>query len=138
MALKVYVRGDDWDLEAALEENPECGAVLDDVMAVLAVVYGEHDESDYYWILRLKDGRYGLLQGRHDYSGWDCQSYAQFTRCLTPADAVEIIDEAEDTRPIKSFLHEQLNGVPPEKSAHQMAAERMGFKLEYRKITAFN
>lgn len=56
-----YRRGDDWDLEAAIIHN-ETGITVEQVAEALAAVYGEHDESNCFWVLRLTDGTVGMLQ----------------------------------------------------------------------------
>lgn len=57
------------DLDACIEYNvPELEG---QVRRVWAYVEGQHDESDYFWALELKDGTFGMLRGGHDYTGWD-------------------------------------------------------------------
>lgn len=120
-----FEASDDWDLAAAIQGN-QPGITVKQIADVLAVVYGEHDESSYYWVLRLTDGTVGMLQGWHDYTGWDCRSDATWTPAPTPEAAAELASD-DNNRPVKGFLREQLAGVPPEKSAYQIAMERMGF-----------
>ena len=60
----------DYDLKACLEYN-DTGITESQVGEVLAYVPGGHDESDYFWVLELKDGTIGLLRGGCDYTGWD-------------------------------------------------------------------
>lgn len=63
-------RTDSYDLRAAIDYNSP-GFLVDDIAEVLAHVAGENDGADYYWVLEMKDGRFALLQGGCDYTGWD-------------------------------------------------------------------
>lgn len=67
----------DYDLEACLIHNPQPGFTADDIDAVLAVWEGQNDGDAWRWVLALKGGRYAVLRGWCDYTGWDCQSGAQ-------------------------------------------------------------
>lgn len=68
-------KGIDYDLCACLEYNPQ-PFVVEDIEQVLAVYEGENDSEDWRWILQLNDGRFVFLKGGCDYTGWDCQSWA--------------------------------------------------------------
>lgn len=62
----------DYDLTACLEYNPgSVPFVATDIHKVLAVIEGEHDERNWYWLLELCDGQYAYLEGGCDYTGWD-------------------------------------------------------------------
>lgn len=96
-------RGIDYDLKACLGYNPQETFKVIDIDKVLAVWEGENDEDDWRWVLRLKDGRFVFLQGGCDYTGWDCQSWADHAFADTP---VEAAAKALDTEPISaSFFH---------------------------------
>lgn len=107
----------DSDLESAVEFNS--GNVdLKQVDSVVAAVYGENDGADWYWVLKMKDGTYGLAVGGCDYSGWDCQSSLSFTGGFKTAEAaaessVERDSEYEGNRPIRATLLAQLAGSQP-------------------------
>lgn len=75
-----------YDLKACLKYNPQDGWEIDDVADILAVVEGENDEGHWHWLLRLKEPplRYVYLVGGCDYTGWDCQSWAESS--IFPAD----------------------------------------------------
>lgn len=60
----------DYELEACLEYTQK-DITCEQVETVFAFVPGEHDSTDYFWILGLKDGTIGLLRGGCDYTGWD-------------------------------------------------------------------
>lgn len=68
--------GFDYDLQACIDYNPQT-FTYDEVREVLANIEGEHDGADYHWILRLEGGRWAYLYGGCDYTGWDCQSWAE-------------------------------------------------------------
>ncbi len=67
--------GADYDLCVCLEYNPQPFNLID-VERVLAVIEGENDEKDWHWVVKLRDNRYVYLRGGCDYTGWDCQSWA--------------------------------------------------------------
>lgn len=67
----------DYDLSACLEYNPQKDFKAEDISAVVAVVEGEHDESSWHWVVRLRGKRFALIVGSCDYTGWDCQSSAE-------------------------------------------------------------
>jgi len=58
-----YLVGDD--------ETPQPTFGVDDVEKVLGSVEGENDAEDWVALLKLKDGRYALVAGGCDYTGWD-------------------------------------------------------------------
>lgn len=92
-------RGIDYDLYACLEYNPQGKYLIDDIDKVLAVVEGENDESDWFWILRLKkpvDGnRFVYLTGGCDYTGWDCSSWASSEYAKTARKALALVVPSE-------------------------------------------
>jgi hypothetical protein len=110
-----YAHNIDSDLKSAVDYNP--GLDLNDVDSVVAALYGENDGADYYWILKMKDGTYGLGQGGCDYTGWDCQSNFEFTPTETAEEAVALCPEKEDryssSRAVQSCLTKQLEGTQP-------------------------
>ena len=59
----------------------ECNGLSDKLQlidVIVAEVCGANDEDSWYWILQLKDGSFAWAEGSCDYTGWDCQSDAQF------------------------------------------------------------
>jgi hypothetical protein len=67
---------DDYDLAACLRENPDVGVTPEGITAILAVWEGANDEDSWRWIVALTDGRFALIEGWCDYTGWDCASGA--------------------------------------------------------------
>jgi len=83
---------------------------------IVAEVCGANDECGWYWILKLKDGTFAWAEGSCDYTGWDCQSGAQFNDGFKTADealeALEISDY-ESRKGIKENLKGQLEDKIP-------------------------
>lgn len=104
---EMIARNIDYDLGAALEYNPQPFTV-GDIKMVHAVVEGEHDERDWYWIIELRDGRYVYLTGGCDFTGWDCQSSATSTFHTTVSGAAQDATEADRSGPVRSELLRQL------------------------------
>lgn len=98
---KMEKAGIDYDLSACLEYNPQLFDITD-IEKVLAVWEGERDGDDWRWIIRVtkqcadkNGGRFVFLQGGCDYTGWDCQSYAQSTFTKTALKAAKCAQVAE-------------------------------------------
>lgn len=77
MKVKTIKDFDDYDLSACLEHNPQELFSYDDIYGVLAVVEGFNDGEPWHWIIKLKTGEDFYLTGGCDYTGWDCQSWAE-------------------------------------------------------------
>ena len=67
-----------YDFGACLAHNAGPFA-HDDVKQVRTITVGEHDGADWEWLVALHDGRRFYAIGGCDYTGWDCQSGAQYT-----------------------------------------------------------
>lgn len=107
------MRKPDYDLEEALTYNPQEGFGINDIVDTLAEVAGENDGADYYWVVKLKDGRFVLIQGDCDYTGWDCQSSATSKFATTALKAAKLAPEKEeyyDRGNIRNILIKQLKG----------------------------
>lgn len=111
---------DDWNLKAALEYNSP-GIDFVDISEVLAVVEGERDDSSWYWVLRLHDGSVGLLQGWCDYTGWDCQSGAQWDVSDYPENATGFANDDDAKR---ELLRQLQTG--PVATRRQEVGEQLG------------
>lgn len=86
---------------------------LDEIDVIVAEVCGENDGADWFWILQMKDGSFANAQGGCDYTGWDCQSSADFEGGFkTPEEAINAIEKT-DKRLIKETLLKQINGDLP-------------------------
>lgn len=66
----------DYDLGACLEYNPQDGITSESITIVVAVVEGEPDGAPYSWLVAIDD-RFAWIHGGCDYTGWDCQSWAE-------------------------------------------------------------
>lgn len=64
-------REPDGDLRACLSNNEADGVTLENIRHVAATVPGANDELEWYWIVLLNDGRWALVTGSCDYTGWD-------------------------------------------------------------------
>src|SRR3990167_997386 len=105
---QLYTKHDDYELEYALDVHGYFA--IEDIDTILAAVHGENNEFEWYWIILLKDGTIGLLQGGCDYTGWDCQSDLTWLTADTPEKCVELVYLESESRPIKMLLNEQLQG----------------------------
>lgn len=102
----------DWDLASAISHNPQDnGFSLDDVAYVEAAAFGEGDGPDYYWLMSMKDHTYAVVYGGCDYTGWDCQSYAESEIFPTKKTAIDSLPESTSNRLIKQSIQEQLAGT---------------------------
>ena len=93
----------DYDLKACFEYN-ELPFAVTDIEKVLAVWEGEKDEDDWRWIVRLTDGRFALVVGWCDYTGWDCQSGAEAFFHDSPSEPIEALEN----RTVAASLSQQL------------------------------
>lgn len=104
------------DLWSALNNNQPQSFTVDSVKDIVAEVPGENDEFSWWWILELSSGKFVLLSGWCDYTGWDCQSgideIGTYDSALLAAnDAPEQEDYSE--RAIRKNLVGQLTGEFP-------------------------
>jgi len=78
----------------------------------VAEVCGENDEFHWFWILKLKDGRYLYIRAWCDYSGWDCQSGIEDEQvCPTLFMALQHAPEKDSYgRLIRANLSRQAHG----------------------------
>jgi len=76
-----------YDLSACLEYNGQSFGTAD-IKKILAVIEGVRDEYNWSWIIELKNGKFVYMTGGCDYTGWDCQSWANSTIYNTEADAI--------------------------------------------------
>lgn len=107
------MKGIDYDLEGCLEYNPQDGFTVDDIQKILAVWEGERDEADWHWVLKLTDNRFVYLRGGCDYTGWDCQSWANHVVMNKEKPLMAAMKELADWRDflptVYQSLIEQLN-----------------------------
>ena len=104
------------DLWYALENNPPSMFKPDDVIDIVAEVPGANDEFDWWWVLEMTDGRFFLLSGGCDYTGWDCQSditeHGYFENAEAAARAAPTVEEYSK-RDIQNNLYRQVVGEQP-------------------------
>lgn len=108
-----YEHNIDSDLRSAVEYNPgNLDLMLVD--SVIAAIYGENDEADWYWVLKMKDDTYGLARGGCDYTGWDCRSSLTLQASNTLAEALALAPKRDSYgRAIQTALQKQINGKEP-------------------------
>ena len=102
------------DLWYALKYNPPVQFKVEDVRDIVAEVAGANDEYDWWWVLKMDGGKYFLLSGGCDYTGWDCQSsteeHGYFDSALLAAEASPEIEKYSD-RVIRKNLVGQVKGT---------------------------
>lgn len=104
------------DLWYALGNNPPSTFTPDDVADIVAEVPGANDELSWWWIIELTNGRFALVSGWCDYTGWDCQSgiyeHGNYDSALI---AAESVDDTNDMggRSIRKNLIGQITGEFP-------------------------
>lgn len=79
-----------YDLIAAFREHPGQPISTTDIEAVEKEWTDGTDEPEFCWLLKLKDGRYAVGDGGHDYTGWDCQSHLSVTVWPTRDEAIRM------------------------------------------------
>ncbi len=107
---------EDDDIWYALASNSSETFSEEDIRDICAEVPGENDELHWWWVLKLTDGRFVLVEGWCDYTGWDCQSgiteHGIFTSALKAAKAAPELGEY-DNRTIRKNLVAQIKGKQP-------------------------
>jgi hypothetical protein len=103
------------DLWYALENNPLEELTPEDIVDICAEVPGENDEFTWWWIVKLRDDRYVLLEGWCDYTGWDCQSTldVEIITSTSLEAAIGAPEQDYSGRAIRLNLMRQLNGTNP-------------------------
>lgn len=105
-------RTPDSDLQAYLRNNTDIYS-LEDIETVCAEIAGHNDEDSWFWILKLKDGRYILTKASCDYTGWDCSSEGKSWQAKTAIQAAKLAPELDYGRQIRRNLLEQLRKKQP-------------------------
>lgn len=102
------------DIRSAFNNNG-LNTELGFIDVIVAEVCGENDGFDWYWILQMRDGSFAWAKGGCDYTGWSCQSSADFNGGFkSPEEAIEKIDTGYDSRKnIKELLLKQIKGEIP-------------------------
>lgn len=123
---RLEAAGVDYDVEAALRENPQDGYTVIDIKKVWAAVNdsADNDYPDYAWVIEFvkpvgpNGETFALLEGSHDYTGWDCQSGASTAFANSTRQAVGLLD-SDGKNPgsfemFRSELLKQINSVKQE------------------------
>ena len=98
-----------YDLQAAIEYNPQNDFNFLDIVRVIAVWEGENDGDSWRWIVALKSGRFAYLIGGCDYTGWDCQSWLSSVVADNAEAATSIGFEIDnDPPPVRKSISRQI------------------------------
>lgn len=119
--------GVDYDLEAALQYNPQDGFEAQDIERVLAVCEGQNDGDSWRWVLQLKDNRILFVVGWCDYTGWDCQSGVHHSVVENPTPE-SIVEFERVSVPVRDSLLKQLQEGKNQTWREQMDKE-MGIQM---------
>lgn len=106
-------RLNDYDFEECLKYAP---FNKEDVEEILACSPGEADGDHWYYIVKLKDGKFGYVTGSCDYSGWGCQEDGDGKIADTLIEAVNYAERYEWRGPnedLRKNLLEQAEGKAP-------------------------
>jgi hypothetical protein len=112
------MRKPDADLTYGASEN-SLSKEVGNIANVLAQVPGEADGPSWYWLAKMKNGKYGLFWGGCDYTGWECQSSMWYKEADSAEEVVEFLkfeeweQDAKAKKPIKQQLLDQLEGKQP-------------------------
>jgi len=135
---RLEAAGVDNDVESALKYNPQDGFKVTDIKKVWAAVnnYEKSDYPDYVWIIEFfkptgpSEETFALLQGWHDYSGWDCQSGVNVDFTSTPRQAVGLLDKEKLDAYFEDFQTELLTQVNSQKKEtwYEKTDKELGLK----------
>ena len=109
---------EDWDFKYCWETD--CEQSIDDAVALLAQVPGEADGPNWWWVVKLRKdfdrGKFALVTGGCDYSGWGCQDWGEaafYGTALQAAKAAPTHDGYSEKRVVRASLIAQLKGEAP-------------------------
>lgn len=66
------------DIFYCLDNNVPNTFKEEDISHFVAEVPGHNDEDSWWWIFKLKNGKYLTVSAWCDYTGWDCRSGISF------------------------------------------------------------
>ena len=107
----------DGDLIAAIWENDQALSKI--IEGQLAVVPGEADGANWYWLVRMVGGKYAVITAWCTITGWDIGGMMMYTPNDTPEGAIdELADELYDNAyapgvMVRDELLGQLRGTKP-------------------------
>ena len=103
-------RFDDYDWKEVVKYAP---FKIEDVKEIIACVPGGADSSNWHYIMKLADGKFGYATGWCDYTGWGCQEGGSGSMAGTLADLLLAIPEKEGELSIRQTLSNQIEGKQP-------------------------
>lgn len=92
------------DLSAAISQN---SVPVPEEFRVRAEILSDcHDEGEYFWLIEDRKGLFYVIDGSHDYTGWDCQSDARISKGFKSLDDLHLHVAAKDNqnRPVRQML----------------------------------
>jgi hypothetical protein len=95
------------DFRRATEEN---SVPLPKEFTLLAEILSEHhDKGEYFWLIKDTDKNYYVLDGSHDYTGWDCISHCSIGKPFKSLKEIHLHVQEFDNqnRPVRKLLLEQ-------------------------------
>lgn len=104
------------DLISAIENNGLKTFTINDMDEIMYEIPGENDEFSWWWIIRLINGKFALLEGGCDHTGWGCQSHLTEMGIFNSAElAAQATPEEEkySHRNIRRNLLAQISGEFP-------------------------
>ncbi len=105
------------DLKPCMEHNPTHLFNYSDVAGLIAEVPGHNDEDDWFWVGKLKNGKFFGARGGCDYTGWDCQSGCTYWIADTVANALDGFKKVESYRGVPKSeiaqLQKQIDETQP-------------------------
>jgi len=98
----------DYDFKACLDNNV-VDLDVNKIKGCAAFVCGHNDEDAWIWVFKMKDGKYAMLTGSCDYTGWDCRSSSGVAYGNTANALVAAVADSSK----KQSLLDQLSGKLP-------------------------
>ncbi len=98
-------RLNDSDFQECLKYAP---FKLEEVDSILACWPGAADEEYWEYIVKLKDGNYGWVNGGCDYTGWGCQESGEGGVATSTESAILLAPEKK-----RENLRKQVDGSAP-------------------------
>ena len=89
------------------------GVQLSEVAEMRACVPGEADGPDWHYVIKINDGRFAVVEGGCDYTGWGCQEGGNGSIHATAEEAAKAAEDDYDRKDISKQLLAQIAGKQP-------------------------
>lgn len=98
---------------------------------VLAEILSDHhDEGEYFWLIQDLDSKnFYIIQGSHDYTGWDCQCSGGITEGFSDLAQLQLFvcEYDNQNRPVRQLILDQckkkLNDIEFHKDVNKVINE---------------